>query len=289
MEYFFHILILTGIYIILTLSLNLLIGFTGIPSLGHASFSCIGAYASSLISLHYGMSPWISLGIGACIASFSSILIGYPALRLKNDYLALATFGMGIIVYSIAKNWISLTRGPFGISGIPQFMFFGYTLSAKWAYSIVVCIFTLTSIYIINRIVNSPFGRVLKSIREDEIAAQALGKNIVRYKLTVFVISAFFAGLSGGLYAHYITFIDPSSFTIMESVIVLLMVIFGGLGSIVGSICGAAFLVLLPEALRFLNISDAVSGPLRQMIFGALLIFLMLKRPQGLMGKYRFL
>lgn len=283
-----HILVIAGIYIILTLSLNLIVGITGLPSLGHAAFSCIGAYTSSLLALNLGVSPWIGLLIGACIAAVSGVVIGYPAVRLKGDYLALATFGLGVIVYSIAKNWVSLTRGPMGLPGIPGFSVFGFELSRVSAYLLLVLIFVIVTILVSRRIVNSPFGRVLRSIREDEVASEALGKNTTRHKLLVFVVGAFFAGIAGSLYAHYITFIDPSSFTVTESIAVLLMVIFGGMGSIQGSIVGAMILVVLPEVLRFLGMPSSIAAPMRQMIYGLLLVVLMLKRPQGIMGVYKF-
>jgi len=288
MEYLLHILVIAGIYIILTLSLNLIIGFTGLPALGHAAFSCIGAYTSSLLALNMGLSPWMGLLIGACIAAISGVAIGYPAVRLKGDYLALATFGLGVIIYSIAKNWVSLTRGPMGLPGIPGFSVFGMELSRVWSYLLLVLVFVIITIFFSRRIVNSPFGRVLMSIREDEIASEAMGKDTTRHKLLVFIIGAFFAGIAGSLYAHYITFIDPSSFTVMESITILLMVIFGGMGSIQGSIVGAVILVVLPELLRFLGMPSSIAAPMRQMIYGLLLVVLMLKRPKGIMGAYRF-
>lgn len=288
MEYLLHILVIAGIYIILTLSLNLIVGYTGLPALGHAAFSCIGAYTSSLLALNMGISPWIGLIAGAVFAALSGIIIGYPAVRLKGDYLALATFGLGVIVYAIAKNWVSLTRGPMGLPGIPGFSVFGFQLRAIWSYLLLVLIFVFITIVVINRIVNSPFGRVLRSIREDEIASQAMGKDTNRHKLIVFIVGAFFAGIAGSLYAHYITFIDPSSFTVMESITILLMVIFGGMGSIKGSIVGAVILVVLPELLRFLGLPSSIAAPMRQMIYGLLLVLLMIKRPQGIMGSYIF-
>jgi branched-chain amino acid transport system permease protein len=288
MEYLLHILLIAGIYVILTLSLNLIVGYTGLPALGHAAFSCIGAYTSSLLALNMGLSPWIGLMIGACVAALSGAIIGYPAVRLKGDYLALATFGLGVIVYSIAKNWVSLTRGPMGLPGIPGFSVFGFQLSEIWSYLLLVLAFVILTIFVLNRIVDSPFGRILRSIREDEIASEALGKDTTKYKLLVFIIGAFFAGIAGSLYAHYITFIDPSSFTVMESITILLMVIFGGMGSISGSVVGAVILVIFPELLRFLGMPSAIAAPMRQMIYGLLLIVLMLKRPQGIMGAYRF-
>jgi branched-chain amino acid transport system permease protein len=288
MEYFLHILVITGIYIILTLSLNLVVGYTGLAVLGHAAFSCMGAYVSSLLALNYGLSPWIGLFVGACVAALLGVVIGFPSLRLKGDYLALATFGAGVIVYSVAKNWVAVTRGPMGLPGIPGFSIFGVQLSGVWQYLILVTVFVLITHFVIRRIVKSPFGRILRGIREDEVAALAMGKNINKYKIIVFVVGAFFAGIAGSLYAHYITFIDPSSFTVMESIAILLMVVFGGMGSLAGSFVGAAVLVILPELLRFLGMPSSVAAPLRQMIYGLLLIVLMLKRPQGVLGTYRW-
>ncbi|MBU4320626.1 MAG: branched-chain amino acid ABC transporter permease [Thermodesulfovibrionales bacterium] len=288
MEYLLHILIISGIYIILTLSLNLILGYTGLPALGHIAFACVGAYTSSLLALNFGVSPWIGLLIGACLASLLGLIIGFPSMRLKGDYLALATFGFGVIVYSVSKNWVDLTRGPMGLPGIPKFIVFGFELQPVWAYLILVTAFVAVTAFIINRIVNSPFGRILRSIRDDEVASLSIGTNINKYKLTVFVIGAFFAGIAGSLYAHYITFIDPSSFTVMESIAVLLMVVFGGMGNIKGSFIGALILVIFPEMLRFLGMPSSIAAPLRQMIYGLLLIILMIKRPQGIIGEYRF-
>lgn len=288
MEYFLHILVITGIYVILTLSLNLVVGYTGLAALGHAAFSCIGAYVSSLLALNYGVSPWLGLPIGACSAAVLGVVIGAPSLRLKGDYLALATFGLGVIVYSVAKNWVAVTRGPMGLPGIPGFSIFGTEISSVWSYLILVVVFVVLTYLVMRRIVYSPFGMILRAVRDDEIAALAMGKNVNKYKIIVFVIGAFFAGIAGSLYAHYITFIDPSSFTVMESITILLMVVFGGMGSLGGSFVGAAILVIFPEMLRFLGMPSSVAAPLRQMIYGLLLIVLMLKRPQGILGTYKW-
>jgi branched-chain amino acid transport system permease protein len=148
--------------------------------------------------------------------------------------------------------------------------------------------FTLVTVFVLHRLVGGAYGRVLRSIREDEIASETLGKNTAKYKLQVFVVGAFFAGIAGSLYAHYITFIDPSSFTVMESITILLMVIFGGMGNIKGSLVGAVLLVMFPEMLRFLGMPSSIAAPMRQMIYGLLLVVFMIKRPQGLLGTYRF-
>ena len=288
MEYILHIFVICGIYSILTLSLNLVVGYTGLPSLGHAAFYCIGAYISALLALNLGMSPWIGLAAGACGAAVFGLVIGMPSLRLKGDYLALATFGAGLIVYSVVKNWVELTRGPMGLPGIPGFSVLGFPLNSIWSYLLLVTGFTLVTVFVLNRLASGAYGRVLRSIREDEIASETLGKDTAKYKLQVFVVGAFFAGIAGSLYAHYITFIDPSSFTVMESITILLMVIFGGMGSIRGSLVGAVLLVMFPEMLRFLGMPSSIAAPMRQMIYGLLLVAFMIKRPQGLLGKYRF-
>lgn len=288
MEYLLYILVIACIYIILALSLNLIVGFTGLAALGHIAFACVGAYTSSLLALNFGISPWIGLLAGAILASIFGIIIGYPSLRLKGDYLALATLGLGVIIYSIANNWIALTRGPMGLPGIPPLSIFGHEIASAGSYLILTLIFVLITFLVIRNITNSPFGRVLKSIREDELATTAMGKNTTKYKLIVFVVGAFFAGIAGSLYAHYITFIDPSSFTVMESVVVLLMVVFGGMANLWGSVFGATILIGFPELLRFLGIPSSIAAPLRQMIYGLLLIILMIWRPQGLMGKFKF-
>ncbi len=175
-----------------------------------------------------------------------------------------------------------------GLPGIPKFNIFGFELQPVWTYLILVIAFVAVTAFVINRIVDSPFGRILRSIRDDEVASLSIGTNINKYKLIVFVVGAFFAGIAGSLYAHYITFIDPSSFTVMESIAVLLMVVFGGMGNIKGSFIGALILVIFPEMLRFLGMPSSIAAPLRQMIYGLLLIILMIKRPQGIVGEYRF-
>jgi branched-chain amino acid transport system permease protein len=282
-----HLFIITGISMILALSLNLIMGYLGQSALGHAAFFAIGAYSSSLLALNAGISPWIGLFIGAAVAAISGLVIGYLTLHLKDDYFALATFGFGLIVYFIIKNWIDVTRGPMGLPGIPQFTTCSNYLDSLIFYCILILLFVLITVFLNRKIVNSPFGRVVQSIRDDELAAEALGKDTRRVKIMIFIIGASFAGIAGSLYAHYITFIDPSSFTVMESILIALMVIFGGLGTIEGPILGAAALVLFPEMLRFIGIPGDTTASLRQMIYGLLLVILILKRPQGLVGKYK--
>lgn len=287
MDYLMHVLVISGIYSLLSMSLNLIVGYTGMPALGHAAFFCVGAYTSALLSLKLGFSPWIGLAAGFLFSAFTGFISSFPALRLKDDYLALATLSFNIIIYGIVKNWVSLTRGPMGLPGIPEFTIFVYRIEETWHYLILVIFFNIVVFLALYRIVYSPFGRLLKGIRDDELAVQVLGVNTVKYKIWVFVLGAGIAGLAGVIYAHYMTFIDPSSFTIMESITVLLMVIFGGMANLYGSILGAIVLVMLPELLRFIGLPLSIAAPLRQMLYGLLLVILVIKKPQGILGEYK--
>jgi branched-chain amino acid transport system permease protein len=281
----FHLLIMSGIYIILALSLNLLLGYAGLFSVGHGAFYGIGAYAAAILATKLGFPFWGEILAAASIAGLCGFVIGFPTLRLRGDYLALATFGFAVIIYSVFNNWYDLTRGPLGIRGIPKVVLFSIPLSSLWSYTVLVGFFVLLTIFCIRRLTHSAFGKVLEAIREDDMAATAIGKNIAKFKVLAFVIAAFFAGIAGVLYAHYVTFIDPSSFLIQESFLIFSMVIFGGMGSIGGSILGAAILVILPEALRFLGLPSAVAANMRQLIFGVLIVFIINWRPEGLLGK----
>ncbi len=288
MDYLLHILVISGIYIIVSLGLNLIVGHTGLPSLGHGAFFCTGAYAASLVALDLGLSPWLGLLIGALLAGLFGLLTGILLARLRGDYFALATFGLAVVTFTVANSWASLTRGPMGLPGIPGFAILGYRLATIPEYLAVVAIFVALTHLVTVRMVDSPFGRVLRAIREDEIATVAMGKDVTKHRIQVFVAGALFAGVAGGLYAYYFTFIDPSSFTAMESITVLLMVVLGGMGSVAGPFVGAVILVVLPEFLRLLGMPGSVAAPLRQMLYGLLLVALMLGRPQGILGTYKF-
>ncbi|MDI6721852.1 MAG: branched-chain amino acid ABC transporter permease [Candidatus Aenigmarchaeota archaeon] len=286
LPYFENLIILGGIFSILSVSLNLSMGYTGLFNLGHAAFFAIGAYVSALIVLGLGFPFWIALPAAGLFAALMGYLISVPARRLRGDYLALGTLGFAFIVEAVLKNWTELTRGPLGIPGIPRPELFGYTFSGLESYLLLTMTFLAITIFIIHRTVNSPFGRVLKAIREDETAAQTLGKNTLRYKSLVLAISAFFAGIAGSLYAHYITFIDPTSFSFPVLILLLSMVIIGGSASIKGSLAGAFLLILLPEPLRFIGLPSNLVGAGRQMIYAVLLLAILLKKPQGLFGEY---
>jgi branched-chain amino acid transport system permease protein len=285
MEYFFHVLVIAGIYSVLSLNLNLVLGYAGLPLLGYGSFFCIGAYASAILSTKFSIPVLLCLCFSGAISSLASLVISMPVLKLKGDYLALSTFGFGIITYSVSNNWLSLTRGPLGIPGIPGLTILNWSFSSPGLYCLIVYSVVILCYWFLRQIVDSPLGRVLRGIREDEIVILTLGKAVWYYKIQVLLVACFFAGTAGSLYAHYITFIDPSSFTVTESLTVLLMVIFGGLGNLLGSIMGAISLVVLPEAMRFLGVPNSISAILRQILYGLLLTSMMIWRPQGILGR----
>lgn len=288
LPYFENLVILGAIFSILNVSLNVSMGYTGLFNLGHAAFFAIGAYVSALLALGFGVPFWAGLMMGAIIAAFFGWLLSYPTLKLRGDYLALGTLGFAFIVEAVLKNWTAVTRGPLGLPGIPRPELFGFAFSSLESYLLLTVIVLAITIFVIHRILNSPFGRVLKAIREDETAAESLGKNTFRYKMIALVISAFFAGAAGSLYAHYITFIDPTTFGFQTLILLLSMVIIGGLGSIRGSIAGAFLLILIPEPLRFIGLPSSLVGAGRQIIYAVILLAILLRRPQGLFGEYVF-
>lgn len=288
MNYIWHVGVMIGLYVLLASSLNLVVGYTGLMSLCHAAFYGIGAYSTTLLMLNAGWNFFPALAAGMLISVLLSLVIGIPALRLRGDYFVLATLGFQIIVFSILYNWTDFTKGSYGIPGIPVPSIGGYEVRTPAQYFWFCWAFVAASLGVIGLIARSPFGRVLKAVRDDEIAAGALGKNVPLLTITAFAIGAAFAAIPGGLFAGYVRFIDPTSFTVMESIFILSIVVIGGAGNMLGPILGAVFLVVLPEALRFLHLSDDAAAYLRQIIYGLMLVGLMLYRPQGIKGDYEF-
>lgn len=288
MEYLLHILILIGIYIILSVSLNLIAGYTGLLSLAHAAFYGVGAYVAALLALKVHSPFLANIACAVLLSALLGALVGVPALRIHEDYFVIATFAFQVITFSVLNNWISFTGGPIGLAGIPQPVILGWSVSSHGEYLLLVgCLCALT-LWLSYRIVHSPFGRVLRAIREDEVFAQAAGKNVSRNKVLIFIVGAGMAGVSGAVYACYITFIDPTSFTIMESIFIISIVIIGGSGSLWGSVVGATVLVTLPEILRFVGLPTSVAANIRQIVYGGLLVAFMMCRPHGLLGKFSF-
>lgn len=287
MEYIIHLVILINIYVILTTSTNLLVGLTNLLSLGQAAFYGIGAYLTVLALMYFELSLIPTLIFAMLGTGILSLVIAYPSIRLKEDYFILATLGFQLIVYTVLYNWIDVTKGPFGIPGIPAPVLFGnFAISGLYSYLILSTVLVAIVIFIFYRLINSPFGRNLRGIRDDELAMKALGKNVLLLKIQVFVISSAFIAISGFLFATYVSYIDPTSFSIDESIFILSALILGGLGNIRGPVLGAVFVILLPEALRFLGLPDSIAANMRQIIYGIAIILVMRYRPQGIAGKY---
>ncbi|HHD92139.1 MAG TPA: branched-chain amino acid ABC transporter permease [Candidatus Portnoybacteria bacterium] len=282
--YLIHLLILIGIYLILAISLQLAVGFTGLLNFGHIAFYAVGAYTSALLALH-GFPFWFCFLSAGIMAMLFGFLLSTPTNKLKGDYLALATMGFSFVIYAIALNWTGLTRGPLGLPGIPKPSLFGFTFSSNFSFLILTFTIALISYLVIRRIINSPFGKVLESIRDDELATRVLGKNTFKMKSYSLGISAFFAGIAGALYASYVTFIDPSSFTLLQLVPVLTIVIIGGLASLKGTVIATIILVLLPEPLRFIGFPSSIVGPARQIIYALILLLILIYKPKGFLGK----
>ncbi|MFT9493985.1 branched-chain amino acid ABC transporter permease [Anaerosolibacter sp.] len=278
--YMMRMITLSGIYIILALSLNLLTGFTGQVSLGHAAFYGIGAYTSALLAMRFDLSFVYSAIAGGLVAGFFGLLLGLPTLRLNGTYLSIVTLGFCEITRLVALNWMDLTRGPMGLTGIPLPKVFGWVIDRDAEFFYLVLILIILTWVTMNNLIKSRTGRALISIREDELAAEAMGINILKYKVIAFTTAAFFAGIAGSFYAHYASFIDPQSFTFDESIQILSMVILGGMGSNLGSAIGAVILVSVPEMLRGLQ-------EYRMLMYGAVLVVMMLMRPQGLLGNVK--
>lgn len=273
--YYEGILVMVGINIILAVSLNMTTGFLGELTLGHAGFMAVGAYASALFTLNSNFSApdtillIVSLLIGGIVAAVFGFLVGVPALRLRGDYLGIITLGFGEIIRVILVN-LEITGGALGLRGIMPLSNF---TNIYWIMAAVVAV--------IFSLMNSRHGRSIISIRENEIAAEAVGIKTSFYKIFTFVLSAFFAGIAGGLFAHYMTVLDPKKFNFMFSIEILVMVVLGGMGSITGSIVAAIILTFLPELLR--DLSDY-----RLLIYAVILLLMMLFRPTGLLGKREF-
>jgi len=287
MAYLIHIAILVCIYGILGLSLNLVVGETGLLSVTQAAFFGIGAYATALLLTGLGLNFFLAALLGMLLTGAIALSIGIVLSRLAGDYYALGTFGFNVIVWSVLLNWQSLTRGPLGIPGIPRLAIFGLQFSDNLSFLILAAL-ALAGVYGVSSfITSSSFGRVLHAIREDEQMISVFGYRVVYYKLVVFTVSAMLAALAGSFFASYITFIDPSSFTLNESIFILAIIILGGLSSHRGAVLGAFLLIVLPEALRFVGFPSDIAAQMRQVVYGLILILLMLYRPQGLLGRFR--
>ncbi len=282
--YLIHLLILIGIYYILAVSLQLSLGYGGLLNLAHLAFFGIGAYALALLELR-GVPFLPSLLAAGIIAGFFGWLLAIPTKKLKGEYFALVALGFSFVTYAILMNWTELTNGPFGVAGIPRPEILGINFSGNVPFLGLVIICALIAYLVIRRICRSPLGRVLEATRDDELAAQSLGKKTSKLKSIALTVSALLAGVAGGLFASYVTFIDPGSFTFMNLLPILLIVIIGGLASLPGTVLATIIIVLLPEPLRFIGLPAAILGPVRQIIFASLLLVIISFKPRGFWGK----
>jgi branched-chain amino acid transport system permease protein len=278
-----NIMITALMYVVLGLGLNIVVGMAGLLDLGFVAFYAVGAYSYALLNHHFGLGFWAVLPIGGCLAAMAGILLGFPVLRLRGDYLAIVTLGFGEIIRLVLENWNEFSMGPSGISNIPRPGLFGLEMSLNgsilYLYYMMI-IFMIFTIFVVNRLQDSRLGRAWIALREDEIACQAMGIDKRKTKLVAFSLGAFWAGIVGVIFAAKTTFINPASFTFLESAIILSIVVLGGMGSIVGVIIGAFILILLPEYLRAFS-------EYRMLAFGAILVAMMVFRPQGLFSTIR--
>ncbi|HMV39398.1 MAG TPA: high-affinity branched-chain amino acid ABC transporter permease LivM, partial [Plasticicumulans sp.] len=289
-------------YVLLGLGLNIVVGFAGLLDLGYVAFYAVGAYTYALLSQYFGLSFWLCLPLGGLLAALFGVLLGFPVLRLRGDYLAIVTLGFGEIIRLVLNNWDSLTHGPDGINGIDRPTLFGLTFTKRapeghttffdflgipfdsqyaviFLYLIALAL-VLFTLFVINRLIRMPVGRAWEALREDEIACRSLGLNPTLVKLSAFALGAFFAGLAGCFYAARLGAITPESFTFIESAVVLAIVVLGGMGSQLGVILAALALTLLPELAREFS-------EYRMLVFGLVMVLMMIWRPQGLLPASR--
>ncbi|MBI4495152.1 MAG: branched-chain amino acid ABC transporter permease [Chloroflexi bacterium] len=285
--YLAYVLTLATIFVVLVASLNLLMGYTNLLSLAHAAYFGVGAYVAGVAMVQLGLSFWLATPLAIAGTGVLAALLSIPLLRLKDDYFIIATLGMQFIFFEVFYNWVPVTQGPFGLHGIRRPDLPGLSLRPEGLYLVFSIVVTALLFVTLLRLVNSPVGRILKGIREDELMTRLLGKHVDAYKVLAWAVAGAMAGAAGALYGSLLTNIDPSSFDIQTSVLVFLMVVVGGPGSLWGSIAGALVLAVLPEALRFVGIPSQLAPHLRVMLYGFILMLLMVYRRQGLIGEHQ--
>ncbi len=287
MEYLINLAILFCIYGTLALSLNMVVGMAGLLSLAQAAFYGIGAYAAAIGMTELGLGFFSTLLLGMLANGILAFVVGKILSRFQGDYYAIVSAGLSVIVFSVLLNWKDLTNGPLGIFGIPKPEIGSFRLVSNFSY-LVLCLAAVAlscGIYVLFD--RSSFGRTLKALREDEQLTRLQGYNTKHFKSIVFVVSAMMSGIAGAMFASYISFIGPSTFQLKEGIFLFTIIIVGGLSSAKGSIAGALILISLPEVLRFIGLPYETAAQLQQIIYGALLVLMMILRPQGLFGKYR--
>lgn len=279
-NYVLRILTTAILYMILALGLNFVPGFNGLLDLGFVGFYGIGAYTAGLLTIHFGLSFWIIVPLAALNGALWGILLGAPTLRLTGDYFAIVTFGFSELVVLFLRNELWLTRGPMGLPGIAPPSIFGHPITKDWEYFYLIIFMLLVVILVVSRFEDSKVGRAWFGIRENEIAAQCCGVNLIQYKVTAFAISASIGAAGGAFFANWFKFIHPDMFKFWESILILCLVVLGGLGSILGTMLGALTLIPLSEILRIILPSEFFNA--RFLIYGLVLVIMMRRRPDGI-------
>jgi len=285
--YLAHMLIIIGIYAVITMGQNIILGYTGLFGIAQAAFYGIGAYTSAILALKLGLPFWVGLPAGALAAGLFGWLLGLATMRLGGDYFCIATLGFVVIVQQVLLNWEALTRGAFGLPDIPRPSLWGFSFDTRLSYCLLVWVLVAVLGLLMRNVADSRLGRAFMAIRDNETAALGMGINTFLVKVIAVSLGAVYAGVGGVLYAHYTTYIDPSSFSVMETIIVLCMAVLGGMGSISGSILGAAALIFAPELLRLVGVTGSLSI-YRQLLYGIILVAAILTRPRGIMGMAEF-
>lgn len=287
MEYLINLAILFCIYGTLALSLNMVVGMAGLVSLAQAAFYGIGAYAAAIGMTKLGLGFFSTLLLGMLANGILAFVVGKILSRFQGDYYAIVSAGLSVIIFSVLLNWKDLTNGPLGIFGIPKPEIGSFNLTSNLSY-LLLCLAAVALSYGVYVLFDrSSFGRTLKALREDEQLTRLQGYNTKHFKSIVFVVSAMMSGIAGAMFASYISFIDPSTFQLKEGIFLFTIIIVGGLSSAKGSVVGALILISLPEVLRFIGLPYETAAQLQQIIYGALLVLMMILKPQGLFGKYR--
>ena len=279
MEYVASLLVLVGLYVILASSFNLIIGFGGLISIAHPIFFALGAYTVGVLSTQFGLHPVLSVAAGFAISMAFSFMLSLPSLRISGDYLLITSIGFQLGLLEIIKN-LDFVGGASGLGGIPNVVQGNRNL----VFAGIALTIALVVVLAIRALVRGPYGRAIQAMRDDELAFRALGRNAMNIKIAIFALGSGVAGIAGGLYAYYYQYVTPDQFQILQSAMILTMVVVGGMGSVLGPVVGAVLLLLLPEAITFLNLPSGIMGPLQGVIFTSLVILFLFLRPQGLVA-----
>lgn len=282
MEYIVSLLVLIGLYIILASSFNLIIGFAGLISIAHPIFFALGAYTVGALSVQWGVHPVLAIAAGGAVALLASFMLSLPSLRISGDYLLITSIGFQLGLIEIIKN-LDFVGGASGLSGIPNIV--DNQRSATFA--ALSLLLALACVLVVRAVARGPYGRAIQAMRDDELAFSALGRNAMNIKMSIFALGSGMAGVAGGIYAYYYQYLTPDQFQILQSAMILTMVVVGGMGSVLGPVVGAVLLIVLPEAITFLNLPSELMGPLQGVIFTLLVLVFLFLRPQGLVARSR--